>query len=228
MNRNRSSPTPTAKTRVLLVDDDDFLRTSVWELLTEAGYRVRFAEDGFAALLQIREEIPDIIISDLNTPAMSGVAFLSILRRRFPHIRVIAMSAAVSNDGVPPPGIAADHFYAKGSNLNALMKMVKFMSYPERDCHLRHSFELTPLWIPGNSYDPSGDAYVMITCPACLRIFPQVFVEGIYPVYETGCVFCHSLIHYAIVQPTDSIASRAPQRKAGALIAMPLRARHLG
>jgi hypothetical protein len=52
----------------------------------------------------------------------------------------------------------------------------------------------------------------MITCPACLRIFPQVFVEGIHPVYETGCVFCHSLIHYAIVEPQIRLPQGTPAK----------------
>lgn len=102
------------------------------------------------------------------------------------------------------------------------------MSSPERYCCFRHRFELTPIWIPRNVYDPSGQAYVMITCSECLRTFPQVFVEDIRPIYETGCVYCQSLIHYAIVQPTDPITPRASQRKAGALIAMPLKALDLG
>jgi CheY-like chemotaxis protein len=198
---------PNAKTKVLVVDDDDAVRVSLSQILTEFSYSVRSAEDGFAALLQIREGIPDIVISDLNMPAMSGFEFLSVVRRRFPDIRVIAMSAAFSGDGVPP-GIAADDFYAKGSGMSVLIKMMKVMSSPDRLCRLRHPLELTPIWIPRNGYDPSGQAYVMITCPECLRIFPQVFVEGIHPIYDTGCVYCHSLIYYAIVQPTDPITHR--------------------
>lgn len=102
------------------------------------------------------------------------------------------------------------------------------MSSQERLRRLRHPFELTPIWIPTNGYDPSGQAYVMITCPECLRIFPQVFVEGSYPIYETGCVYCLSSIHYAIVQPTDPITTQAFQRKPSALIATPLSALDLG
>jgi CheY-like chemotaxis protein len=75
------------------------------------GYflNARSAEDGFAALLQIGQEIPDVIISDLNMSAMSGREFLSVVGRRFPGIRVIAMNAAYSGDGVPPES-PADNF----------------------------------------------------------------------------------------------------------------------
>lgn len=68
----------------------------------------------------------------------------------------------------------------------------------------------------------------MITCPECLRIFPQVLVEGSHSIYETGYVYCRSLIHYAIVQPTDSISRQACQRNPGRLIATPVNALDLG
>lgn len=62
--------------------------------LKSQGFVVRTAEDGFAA--RLRQMPPDIIISDLRMPNMSGSEFLSVVRRRFPHIPVIA-------DGRFPP-----------------------------------------------------------------------------------------------------------------------------
>jgi hypothetical protein len=46
----------------------------------------------------------------------------------------------------------------------------------------------------GHSVRSSAD--VMITCPECLRTFPQVLGEAICLVHETGCVHCRSLIHF--------------------------------
>ena len=45
-------------------------------VLSEMGYRVRTAEDGFSALAELRKEIPDILLSDLNMPGMSGFELL--------------------------------------------------------------------------------------------------------------------------------------------------------
>ena len=89
------------KERLLIVDDEPSIRESLSSVLAEIGHPVRTAEDGFSALIEIRKEIPDTILSDLNMPRMSGFEFLSVVRRRFPAIPVIAMSGAFSGDEVP-------------------------------------------------------------------------------------------------------------------------------
>lgn len=201
---------PGAKAKLLIVDDDVALRMSLSELFTEFGYSTRSAEDGFSALSEIRNEIPDIILSDLNMPGMSGFEFLSVVRRRFPAIRVIAMSGTLSG-GVVPPGIVADAFYEKGLRLSSLLQIMQDMTHMDRRFFQRPS-TLAPIWIPKNGHDPAGEEYVLITCPECLRVFPQVFGKKPSLIKETGCVHCSSLIHYAIVEPSDPIFVPAPQR----------------
>jgi CheY-like chemotaxis protein len=206
---------PDGKVKLLIVDDEASIRMSLSQIFTEFGHSVRSAADGFSALTEIRQQIPDIILSDLNMPGMSGFEFLSVVRRRFPAIRVIAMSGKFSGDGVPP-GVAADAFYEKGTNLGSLLQIVEAMTREERPPSLQYPSLLAPIWIPRNGHDPSGEAYVMITCPECLRTFPQVLDEAICAIHETGCVYCHSLIHYAIVQPGDPASPQTFQRKPGA------------
>ena len=73
--------------RLLVVDDDPRI-LHVSRLILEAkGYEVRTAADGFEALVELRGSLPDVIISDLRMPNMSGFELLSVVRRRFPHIR---------------------------------------------------------------------------------------------------------------------------------------------
>ena len=209
------------KANILIVEDDVPSRELLSVILAESGYRVRSVEDGFSVLVEIRNKIPDILLSDLNMPGMSGFELLSVVRRRFPAIQVIAMSGAFSGDGIPP-GVAADAFYGKGTNVGSLLQIVEAMTHPERLPSLRHPSTSAPIWIPRNGHDPSGEAYVMITCPECLRSFPQVLDEAICSIHEAGCVHCSSLIHYAIVQPTDPASPQALQRKPGAVFPTPL------
>jgi len=211
-----------AKIRLLIVDDEPSTRKLLSHIFAELGHSVRSAEDGFSALVEIRQEIPDVILSDLNMPGMSGFEFLSVVRRRFPAIYVIAMSGAFSGDGVPP-GVAADAFYEKATNLCSLLQIVEAVTHPEKPAN-QHSSRLPPIWIQSNGHDPSGEAYVMIACPECLRTFPQVLGKAISPIHETACVHCSSLIHYAIVQPMNPASPQAFQRKPGRVIPMPFSA----
>src|ERR1700679_4179841 len=101
---------PSHKARLLVIDDEAKARRTLSVLLRALGYSVRAAPDGFSALNAIRDEIPDLLISDLTRRGMSGFELRSVGRRRLPAIRVIAMSGAFSGPGVPP-GVAADAFY---------------------------------------------------------------------------------------------------------------------
>jgi CheY-like chemotaxis protein len=213
---------PNAKVKLLVVDDDVSLLMLLSQIFTKSGYNVRSAEDGFSALAEIRNEIPNIILSDLNMPGMSGYEFLSVVRRRFPAIRTIAMSGALSGDGVPP-GVVADAFYEKGTNLSSLLQIMHDMAHMEWQ-FFQHPDTLAPIWIPKNGHDPSGEEYVTVTCPECLRAFPQVLGKDILLINETECVHCSSLVHYAIVQPMNPIFPQASRQKSGLAMPTPLNA----
>lgn len=78
--------------QLLVVDDEPGVRETLAMLLQVEGYGVSTAQDGFDALVQLQVMVPALIISDLNMPRMSGFEFLSVVRRRFPQVPVIAMS----------------------------------------------------------------------------------------------------------------------------------------
>lgn len=119
-----------AKMKLLVVDNEPSIRIALSQIFRQFGHSVRTAEDGFAALVEIRQQIPDILISDLNMLGMSGFELLSVVRRQFPQIHVIAMSDSFSGDGVPP-GVDADVFYEKGTGLNSLLGILEAMTQPE-------------------------------------------------------------------------------------------------
>ena len=105
-----------SKHLILVVDDERMVRESTALLLRAAGYDVNTAEHGFDAILQLSRTTPDIIISDLNMPQMSGFEFLSVVRRRFPEIPVVAISGAYLSGDDVPGGVIADAFYHKGGH----------------------------------------------------------------------------------------------------------------
>lgn len=111
------------KVKLLIVDDQASIRESLSQLFSVLGFCVRSAEDGVSALSEIRQEIPDILLSDLNMPGMSGFELLPLVRSQLPGIHVIAMSGAFSGTCVPT-GIVADAFFAKGSDPALLIEAV--------------------------------------------------------------------------------------------------------
>jgi len=65
---------------VLVVDDDQHIRSLLNQELSEAGYRVRLAEDGRKALSLIREETPGLVILDVMMPEMNGFDVAAVLK----------------------------------------------------------------------------------------------------------------------------------------------------
>lgn len=78
--------------RILVVDDEPSIREAVREMLEIGGYEVLTAVDGLDGLHALSKSLPDLIISDLNMPRMSGFEFLAVVRERFPHIATVAVS----------------------------------------------------------------------------------------------------------------------------------------
>lgn len=169
------------------------------EILTSLGYSVRCAEDGFAALSQIRDSSPDILLSDLNMPGMSGFELLSVVRRRLPWIYVIATSGAFSGTEVPE-GIAADAFYEKASSLSFLFKIVEHGARSRQTRVTRTRSQAAPHWIPPTRADNSSGTEVLLSCPECLRAFHQPPSDEDQTIHQTGCVYCDTPIQYAVVK----------------------------
>jgi CheY-like chemotaxis protein len=205
---------PCEKARLLIVDDSQLIRTSISHLLAEVGYSVRTAHDGFSALRELRGEIPDILLSDLNMPGMCGYELLRVVRRRFPSIQVIAMSGAFSGDEVPS-GVAADAFYQKGSSLGALLRIIESLRLAERRAPLPVRIA-APLLIQRNESDTSTEAHVTIACPECLRTFPQSLYGSGSRERTTNCIYCGSSIQYSVVESLNQMPPQSFYRRAGA------------
>jgi two-component system probable response regulator PhcQ len=71
---------------ILLVDDEDAVRSSLGSVLEREGYRVHGAESGDEGLRILKEEPIQLVISDYSMPRMSGVDFLKLVRERYPHV----------------------------------------------------------------------------------------------------------------------------------------------
>lgn len=193
---------PMRKNNLLIVEDDSQLRILLTAILTQSGYRVRAAEDGFSALTEIRAEMPDLILSDLYMLGMSGFELLSIVRRRYPEITVIAMSSAFSGGDIPA-GVAADAFYQKATGIVELLTLLNEILSCS-DLHMPQRFRgSTPIWIATHPPRSGAEVHIVIACPECLRTSSCIPGNAATVVRSTECAYCHTPIRYAVVQTTD-------------------------
>ena len=127
---------------VLVVDDDPGLRGLISTVLEGAGFVVYQAEDGLDALAILGNLLPDLIMSDLSMPRMSGYELVPVVRRRFPQIPVVVFSATVLPERVRPE-VGADVYFTKGAfQTNELCKRVSELvqtraSLPRQDADIR-------------------------------------------------------------------------------------------
>ena len=84
-------------------------------MLSEEGYEVLTAKDGQEALEILPRFRPDLVITDLRMPRLSGFELLEIIRERFPRLPVIAVSGDFSGQEIPP-NITAHAFIPKGGS----------------------------------------------------------------------------------------------------------------
>lgn len=83
----------TAKSFILVVDDEEDPRSALYELLASEGYRVATCENAFEALKTVAKEKPDLVITDLRMPVIDGMELLSKIKYASPATRVILYTA---------------------------------------------------------------------------------------------------------------------------------------
>ena len=92
---------------ILLVDDDDLVRTALATLLVEGGHRVEVATDGAAAERQVADgQVPELVVLDLNMQGLDGPQTFERLRRLAPDLPVLIVSGFLE---ALPAGFAQDH-----------------------------------------------------------------------------------------------------------------------
>jgi CheY-like chemotaxis protein len=195
---------PTTQVRLLIVDDDPGTRFSLCQIFNCMGYDVRGADSGFAALRDMRESVPQILLADLTMEKMSGHELLSIVRRRFPEIYVIAMTG-VYLGGNWPEGLPADASYEKATGLAALFQKVKTGCLAGAGSEsFRQARRSAPIWVPRHTSAPAEKGPEMIGCPDCLRPFPRGQV-GQGAVQEAECIHCRAVVRYAVAVPEYAV-----------------------
>ena len=111
--------------RILVVDDDESLRWVTQAQLQQSGYLVDVAASGKEALDRIRDAPPDLVITDLMMPAMSGLDLLKRIRADYPEIIIIMVTAfGTVENAVDAMKAGAYDYITKPVNMDELRLIV--------------------------------------------------------------------------------------------------------
>jgi twitching motility two-component system response regulator PilG len=113
---------------VLMVDDSKSIRHSTQILLSESGFSVSCAEDGFEALCKLATVKPDIILMDIMMPRLDGFHTCALIRQhsQFKKIPLILMSASDSPvDQVKAELVGAQRYIIKPFARNDLLQALR-------------------------------------------------------------------------------------------------------
>lgn len=109
--------------RVVIVDDSKLAREGLTAVLaTCSGVEVvGEAENGCMALPLIERAQPSVVLADISMPAMDGLALTQLIKERFPHIRIVALTM-YSAYKASALAAGADAFLTKGCPTEDLLK----------------------------------------------------------------------------------------------------------
>ncbi len=115
-----------AETTILVVDDEEGIRESVREILSDEGYRVIEAADGTRVLELIRKERPRLVLLDIWMPRVDGIELLKEIKEREPEVDVIMISGHGNiHTAVTATKLGAFDFIEKPLSLDGLLLTVR-------------------------------------------------------------------------------------------------------
>jgi DNA-binding response OmpR family regulator len=112
--------------RILIIDDNKEIVTAL-KAFFERKYAVLTANDGIEGLLALEqnENSIDLVISDLLMPELDGFGVISILKKKYPGVPVIAITGWKGNIEAAGAQLCADQIFEKPFNLLDLDKSIE-------------------------------------------------------------------------------------------------------
>lgn len=118
------------KPKILIVDDSQYMREYLVEILKTEAFKCAEAADGDEMFRMVEKFQPDIVLMDLIMPVMDGISATSILQKKYPYIKVIACSSQ-DNNGTRLQAFerGADDFIAKPFDGERVINSIKKVFY---------------------------------------------------------------------------------------------------
>jgi two-component system, NtrC family, response regulator len=137
---------------ILIIDDEEKLRTLLARIITLEGYEVVQAGDTKTALKKLEQFDIDVVLCDVKLPNGNGVDFLQIIKNKFPSIEIILLTAYGNiPDGVQAIKNGAFDYITKGDDNNKIIPLLyravekvtlaKRVQHLEKQLSNKYSFE---------------------------------------------------------------------------------------
>ena len=108
------APVSEENKKVLVVDDADFMRMMLEDILTHHGHTFLAAKNGEECLKLLQDESVDVCVLDIHMPGMDGLEVLKRIKEDQPKLKVVMLSALCSESSVKTAlQLGADAFVAK-------------------------------------------------------------------------------------------------------------------
>jgi two-component system response regulator (stage 0 sporulation protein F) len=113
---------------ILVIDDEDAVRTLLRTVLERAGHEVTEAPNGRLGLASYRERPADLVNTDILMPEMNGLDMILELTRAFLNVKVIAISGAPDTRNALDAAklLEVRHTLYKPFSIDALLKIVQY------------------------------------------------------------------------------------------------------
>ncbi|MBF0225333.1 MAG: sigma-54-dependent Fis family transcriptional regulator [Desulfobacterales bacterium] len=111
---------------ILIVDDDIQLRNSFERILTSEGYSIISAASGEAGIVQIKNNLPDLVVMDIRMPGMNGLQALKEIQRIEPKLPVIIMTAfGTTETAIEATKLGAFDYILKPFDIPNILEIIK-------------------------------------------------------------------------------------------------------
>ncbi|MFT4577969.1 MAG: UDP-3-O-acyl N-acetylglucosamine deacetylase [Nitrospinales bacterium] len=125
------------KERILIVDDEKNIVSSLTGILSDEGYEVSMTDDGVEALEIIQKDPPDLVLLDIWLPGMDGIEVLKTLKTYNPGVKVLIMSGHGTIDtAVKATKLGAQDFIEKPFSLDRITESVENALHSENSVPL--------------------------------------------------------------------------------------------
>jgi two-component system, OmpR family, response regulator MprA len=110
---------------LLIIEDDDGVRSYLQELLLDSGFSTYSASTGTEGIRAVEQQSPNLVILDLGLPDVSGESICLEVRKKYPHIKIIILSAKHNiADIINGLNLGADDYITKPFNADEFVARI--------------------------------------------------------------------------------------------------------